>query len=40
MKEKIDKMLEWSNDHFIFIWGTIAIADLLWLLENHLRKDD
>lgn len=38
--KKIEKILNWTADHFIWIFGTLAISELLWLAENHLRKED
>lgn len=38
MIEKLNKFGDWYCDHFIFLLGTIAIADLLYLVEDHLRR--
>lgn len=38
--KKIEAIFSWISDHFIWIYGTAVISELLWLLENHLRKED
>lgn len=38
--KKIEAIFDWVYDHFIWIYGTVVISWLLWLVENHLRKGD
>ena len=40
MLKKLNSILDWCNDHYIFICGSVAIAELLWLVENKLKDND
>lgn len=40
MIKKLNKIIDFMEDHTIAIYGTWAIGMLLWLLENDLKGNN
>ena len=40
MIKTLSKFVSWVGDHSIFVYGTLAIGELLYLVENHVKKDN
>ena len=38
--KKLGKILDFFSNHSIFVYGTLATAELLYLLENRLKKQE
>lgn len=38
MWKKIDSVMDWIVDHFVWIFGTLVASELLYKLEDHLNR--
>ena len=38
MLKKLDSIVNFMDKHSIFIFGSVSLMELLWLLENKLKS--